>query len=359
MEKIQFTYLIGAGASANTIPVINNFAKELGNFAKYIENFEIKEDFFHDVYGINEKPSEIKERFVDKTNWLAKECAEHLSIDTFAKKLYLANRHKELNILKAIVSEFLLVRQNRYGIDKRYDAFFASILEKNNGKLKLPDNIKILSWNYDKQIEYSIAQFYEDSNSNKVENFIQVMPREDEVNVDIGKFSLFKLNGTIGGTLKNNEKYIPMVIDYSLIKDKITKKDEQNIMINLMQRFNFIEQKNLHYEYYKTKQQDEYPTITYSWEKNPVFEQIRNEALKATKDTNILVIIGYSFPTFNRILDKKILQNMGYIQKVFIQSPSSSIEGVMQRFKALYEFDAGIEINPIVNVDEFYIPFEY
>ncbi len=266
---------------------------------------------------------------------------------------------KELNILKVIISEFLLVQQNRKGIDKRYDAFFASILEKKYEKLELPDNIKVLSWNYDKQIEYSIAQFCKNSDYNSVEKFIQVMPRKDVVNVDIDKFCLFKLNGTIGGTLKNNEEYMPMKIDYSLIKDKITEKIEQNIIINMMHRFYFIEQKNLHYGQYKTNEQDEYPTITYSWEKNPVFEQIRNEALKATKDTNILVIIGYSFPTFNRILDKKILQNMGTLQKVFIQSPSSSIEGVMQRFKALYEFEAGIEINPIVNVDEFYIPFEY
>ncbi len=95
MKNIQFTYLIGAGASANTIPVINNFAKELGNFAWYIENFEIKEDFIQDIYRIKDNPSEIKKRFVNKIKWLAKECAEHLSIDTFAKKLYLANRYKE------------------------------------------------------------------------------------------------------------------------------------------------------------------------------------------------------------------------------------------------------------------------
>jgi hypothetical protein len=359
MENIKFTYLIGAGASANTIPVINNFAKELGNFALYIENFEIKEDIIQNIYRINDKPSEIKERFVKEIKWLAKKCAEHLSIDTFAKKLFLSNRYKELNILKVIVSEFLLVQQIRYGIDKRYDAFFASILEKENGNLMLPDNIKILSWNYDKQIEYSINQFYKNPDYNLVENFVQVVPRKDGVNVDTNKFCLFKLNGTIGGTIRNNEEYVPMAIDYSLIKDKVTNEINQNIITNMMERFYFVEQKNLHYEYYKTRQQDEYPTITYSWEKNPVFEQIRKEALKATKDTRILVIIGYSFPTFNRILDKKILQNMGYIPKVFIQSPSSSIEGVMQRFKALYEFEQESEIIPIVNVDEFYIPFEY
>jgi hypothetical protein len=202
-------------------------------------------------------------------------------------------------------------------------------------------------------------QFYKNPDYNLVENFVQVVPRKDGVNVDTNKFCLFKLNGTIGGTIRNNEEYVPMAIDYSLIKDKVTNEINQNIITNMMERFYFVEQKNLHYEYYKTRQQDEYPTITYSWEKNPVFEQIRKEALKATKDTRILVIIGYSFPTFNRILDKKILQNMGYIPKVFIQSPSSSIEGVMQRFKALYEFEQESEIIPIVNVDEFYIPFEY
>ena len=55
----------------------------------------------------------------------------------------------------------------------------------------------------------------------------------------------------------------------------------------------------------------------YSWENNPVFDNIRTNALKATKETDILIIIGYSFPTFNRNIDKSILKNMIRLKKVF------------------------------------------
>ena len=48
---------------------------------------------------------------------------------------------------------------------------------------------------------------------------------------------------------------------------------------------------------------------------------------------------------------------MGNLKKVFIQSPKESIEGVIQRFKSLYKKD--IDVNPITNVEEFYIPFEF
>ena len=167
------------------------------------------------------------------------------------------------------------------------------------------------------------------------------------------------MNGAIGGTINESGEYIPMKMDYGLVGDKITAEIQQNIIKNMMFRFYFIEQRILHQNYYKTNSFDEYPTIMYSWEKNPIFDFVRTNALSETKDTEILIIIGYSFPTFNRTLDKTLLQNMGQLRKVFIQSPENSIKGVMQRFKSLYELNSSIEVEPVINVDEFYIPFEY
>ena len=145
MSNVKFTYLIGAGASAQTIPVINKFGDELKKFAIYINSINITEDYYHDSFRVDSKPSEIKARFVKDIEWLAKECNQHSSVDTFARKLFLSNRSNELIKLKAIVSEFLLTKQNQNGIDKRYDAFFAALLDKSDNRLILPKNIKILS----------------------------------------------------------------------------------------------------------------------------------------------------------------------------------------------------------------------
>lgn len=359
MSNKQFTYLIGAGASAQKIPVINKFSEGLNEFAEYIEKIYLEEDSFHDSYRVDKKPSEIKKRFVKDIYWLAKECNEHSSVDTFARKLYLANCTKELIKLKAIVSEFLLTKQFQNGIDKRYDAFFASLLDKKHSKLTLPDNIKILSWNYDKQIEYSIAQFKTPHDNGIIDNFLQLFPRADNTAFDPKKFCLFKLNGTIGGTIKSDGGYAPLIVDFNLMGDKITDEIEQNIIKEMMFRFYFIEQRIFHISYYNKDTHDDYPTIQYSWENNPLFDTVRTNALNATKETEILVIIGYSFPTFNRTLDKKLLQNMGHLRKVFVQSPQNTIKGVVQRFKSIYEFTSEIEIEEITSVDEFYIPYEY
>ena len=165
------------------------------------------------------------------------------------------------------------------------------------------------------------------------------------------------MNGTIGGTLKKEGNYKPIIMDYSLIGKSVSKEVLQNIVKNILFRFYTIENRIQMLGNIKDEPFDNFPTILYSWEEDSVFKTVRNNALKATRDTNILVIIGYSFPTFNRTIDKNLLHNMGRLEKVFIQSPESSIKGVMQRFNSLYEYD--VEIEPITNVEEFYIPFEY
>ena len=359
MSDTKFTYLIGAGASALAMPMINNFASELSDFGKYIESVAIIDDFYHPSLSIDSKPSEIKEQFIKDVMWLAKECIAHSSVDTFARKLYLSNRLNDLIKLKALVSEFLLTKQIQNGIDKRYDAFFAALLDKSDSGLILPNNIKILSWNYDKQIEYSIAQFYISSSDNQIDNFLRVFPRANQTSAPSDAFSLFKLNGVIGGTISDNKDYIPMELDYKLFGEKVTDEHVQNIIVNMLYRYYFIERRISFPSYNRFNGQREYPTIMYSWEKSPILDSVRDNALAVTKETEILVIIGYSFPTFNRILDKKLLNNMGHLRKVFIQSPKETIEGVAQRFKSLYEFESDIEIEPIINVDEFYVPFEY
>ncbi len=355
---MEFTYLIGAGASAQTIPITKDFPKQLYDFAEKIKSHEITIDKPIDPNNDESRYSKVRERLYSDIRWLAKECNSHASIDTFAKKLYLSDRKEELIKLKGIVSEFLIYVQQIKGIDKRYDAFFASLLDKSDPILTLPKNIKILSWNYDKQIEYSIAQFIKSSDNDIIENLVQICPGANRTSTDEEKFCLYKLNGSVGGLISENKKYSPIHLDYLLFGDRNTDKNKNELIEYILFRYYHIELRALYINHnVRNVKLQEFPTVMYSWEKNEVFESVRTNALAATKNTNILIIIGYSFPTFNRNMDKAILKNMRHLQKVFIQSKEDDIKGVTQRFKSLY--DMGISINEVSDVNEFYIPFEF
>ena len=130
--------------------------------------------------------------------------------------------------------------------------------------LILPNNIKILSWNYDKQIEYSIAQFLSSPDSTYIDNFLQVQPRAGKSEINPDSFSLFKLNGAVGGTISSGENYLPMKIDYKIIGKKATDENEQEIIREILFRFYFVEKRILHIDYYNYDGLDEYPTIMYS-----------------------------------------------------------------------------------------------
>jgi len=356
-----FTYLIGAGASANTIPVIKDFDKELYLFADYIDKYIFEKHYYEESYVNKDYPYEIRKKFVDDIRWLAKEYGCHSSVDTFAKKLFLSSRKGDLILLKEIISEFILYKHIKKGIDIRYDAFFAALLRiSNSGFLELPENIRIISWNYDKQIEASIAQFrIKDTINDNIEDFLQVCPRSNQKKFDENKFCLFKINGSIGGTITKDGKYLPIGMDYSLVGDNIHKIEEDNILFNIFLRYNLIKDIKKNIDKTINNKIDEYPTIIYSWEDTEVFNSVREKALMTTKYTSVLTIIGYSFPTFNREIDKKIIVNMTALKKVIIQSPKESIEGVKQRFLSLIGPYSTVEVELNTNVEEFVIPFEY
>jgi hypothetical protein len=49
---------------------------------------------------------------------------------------------------------------------------------------------------------------------------------------------------------------------------------------------------------------------------------------------------------------------MKNLKKIYFQIPESNIEGVIQRFRAIKD-SSSIEIEPIVNCEEFFIPYEF
>ncbi|WP_339814681.1 hypothetical protein [uncultured Imperialibacter sp.] len=361
----KFTYLLGAGASIGSIPIISGFIDGLQDFAKFHKEFSLESELYESKSLIVNDLAQSQKEFVSKILDLCSRVNDHASIDTLAKKYYLRGDIPNLLELKTIINEFLIYRQLRFGLDKRYDAFFSAIISNNQkGGIELPDNINIISWNYDRQVEFSLGQFHEQTRETtdlnhieKISKIAQVIPNalnNFEFNPD--KFSLIKLNGSVG-------HYFDGTSDENMRTERFN--------VNLTKEY-YSDQNNLHYiaqtgvvNFEKTKSRaysigskdtplyDE-PFISYSWENTKLNQNIRTAAKKAVSDTEYLVVIGYSFPVYNRRIDKEIIDSMRPT-KVFIQNHRDYIDGVVSRFRAFSK----VEVEPIKTVDEFYIPFEY
>jgi hypothetical protein len=316
---MNVTYLLGAGASCNALPLINNFNKKLQDFINYVA-LKSKQ-YEKDNPKVNGNYNIIKKTLILKTQWLIRESQKHSSIDTFAKKLYLKNSNDQLRDLKAILTTFFAIEQGRNNVDKRYDTFFASVIRKENNDLVMPSNIKILSWNYDTQIEKAYYGYVE---------------RKDLVHkhITFNKRQLFRFNGYCGTSEPGHlgdafySAFIP----------------EIDSLIEGLNLFNECIQKN-----------GNDIDIRYSWEESnrTIFDNSINEI--EIEETNTLVVIGYSFPYFNREIDKKVFSRFKKLKKIYLQYPSGEHNSIEERIKS---FNMPCEIIPISNTDVFYLPDE-
>lgn len=168
------TYLLGAGASYNALPVVDELPKAIDDVITSLE----KHAFISSSGNANimSEYSDYKRKAIENLKQLLQGCLNHLSIDTYAKMLFLTG-NKEYTQTKVTIGLFFKLHsfflQNREVIftttaqskkcrateylDKRYDAFFASILQEKYNEF--PDNIKVLSWNYDNQFESTFKEY--------------------------------------------------------------------------------------------------------------------------------------------------------------------------------------------------------
>ena len=115
MPKNIFTYLIGAGASANIVPVVKSFTKRMNEQLSYLQDQRL----------FNEANNENTLTYIRDLIWLISESDNHASIDTFAKKLHLTNQFDDLKKLKALIDTFLTEIQTTDKLDVRYGEFHA------------------------------------------------------------------------------------------------------------------------------------------------------------------------------------------------------------------------------------------
>src|SRR5690606_30848765 len=94
--------------------------------------------------------------------------------------------------------------------------------------------------------------------------------------------------------------------------------------------------------------------IKYGWE---LQSEEKVQVKKLMSNTNILVIIGYSFPAFNRQIDQELIKAFekgSEYKRVIYQDPNANEDTV----KSLFHPSTDVHLEK-KNINQFYIPHEF
>ena len=321
MKRI-ITYLLGAGASAECLPIVSRMGEKIG---------ETLRNAIHEFNQHAEKSSDNQITFKEieeDLKWLQKICASHSSVDTYAKKLYIADKVDEYNRLKRTLSVYFMLAQafpleykNGLQIDRRYDNFWASILNRDQ---PLPNNMRIISWNYDTQLELSYSNFVEDSIENIYSRLGMLSFYDNVKGFPTDKFAVFKLNGS--AKLQSVTGYKSQYFSRNLL----LKANRAAFFADLITCYTVLKNAPMLDREVAAKCQ-----LSFAWEHADTITNDYYSVLKESlKDTRVLVVIGYSFPFFNRAIDKKLINDfMPNLDKVYFQAPDA--ENLRERFLSI------------------------
>jgi hypothetical protein len=334
------TYLLGAGASAQCLPVVKQIPDKLQEFIDFLEAPEhtlSKKDTFSTLEGSRTKLDHQGELISDLKE-LKTQSRSHASIDTYAKKLIVRRDLKQLRRLKSCLTCFFSYIQYLTPPDSRYDSFFASIIDS-DGHIQFPEKLNILSWNYDSQLEISLSEFSGDNTHFQNQSLLNVYPgRAPSFLPPLEKFSVVKLNGTATSIYnKSNMLFGP-----------ILKETHTDNHFDLIESLVLIYSKLILHDFALS------PLLSFAWEKESVNTDGLNFALQRVKQSETLVVIGYSFPFFNREIDRKVFSAMRNLKKVYIQD-KRAIE-LTDKLKGITSLN--LDVVPIMDIEEFFLPPE-
>ncbi len=340
---MKITYLFGAGASHTALPTVDEIPKEYEKFLEIFNNV-LKSDS-HSIPPIPfESYDSIHYALHGRLRSFVDHIANHSSIDTYAKKLYLQKNFDDYERYKLCLSIFLDYAQISRGPDQRYDTFFASILKEN--VKDFPKNVNVVSWNYDTQFETAYAGYSGQYSMSGATDSLGLVFKNNSYSdsVNLKEFNIVKLNGSLGSISKVDDTFGYLTPRSPSLK-RLLNMHDVNAYVTAFESFTKGESESL---------------ISFAWEGSRRSDIIQ-KAVEATSDTEVVVVIGYSFPYFNRNVDRKIFDKMYGLSKVYIQDPNaeSLVQPVQELCQRVNRRGAKrVEVIPFQGVSQFLIPNE-
>lgn len=396
----NITYYFGAGASYQAMPIQNELgqqmvlmASDLINKGGHVLNQQEIVAARSSRKNDSSSPSPYIMLAVDLA-YFGYKALEYGSVDTYARRLSFIKDKRELQRLKNVISIFFSLWHIGYGktvyqnltthgsidglnpdaprsyskIDSRYIRLVASILKSNSQDtgVTIPTNHNFITWNYDLQLERSVMLFHEKVNPEDWGDALKKIGVTDDFDkyrqYHEREYQITHLNG-YHGFYETNQPIEFLTRFFETISTTGEVSTDHIIGI-LNANGNFVNpdlNSTIRYE----------NNISYAWEITDTSQSGTAESgnsqvessikrVQMAKDiiaqTDDLVIVGYSFPNFNKEIDRGILSQFksGPGKQIIYQG----LENITPRIGTYFN-ELKNEIKYEATVDEFILPESY
>ncbi|HRH10997.1 MAG TPA: hypothetical protein PLU73_05760 [Bacteroidia bacterium] len=356
-NKFNITYLFGAGASAMAVPTVTQFKGALIEFDHIVESrlsqLEARET--SETKGATGKFRKNLKRMLSAID-------KYGTLDTYARMLFLQDRDQELSDLKLALGIIFVMWQEWPGRhifedqvvvnqgqmmqkdfqDQRYVGLLANLLSKGDNKIVLPSNFKFLTWNYDLQFEAGLQLFSGSQDFQQTFEQYKIYPAV-KGNKLVTPFNMIHLNGIAGAFDIASNGGINSL--YERIKGK---KEFVDAFAALMFVFNSVEIDKININ----------ERMTFAWEENSISKKAIEEAIEIMRATNVLIVVGYSFPGFNLDVDRKLMEALKVERKEHMRVIYQDLDPNVELIRDSFGIDMG-SITAHKNINQFLIPRQY
>lgn len=305
MNKV--VYLLGAGASFGTrengigspiltgLPIVSEIGGELERIASLLASLPLND----------KNLEECKQNLIRDFQDLKNQCAG-ITIDSYARELFFQKDMRGFSRVELLLTIFFIFEQIVHKPDSRYKSFLMKVARRDDvyDALELSPEISILSWNYDNQIELAYRQFFGDNYSYIRERLgIYDVKDYEQKHLSQKYCKIIKLNGTANFT--QEEDWLRSS-DNNTIDDVVLKK--------VLTRYYECIQRGTCYGMLR---------LNFAWEKQWTGDMLTNKIPQLVHDAQTLIVIGYTFPDYNREIDRTIFENMPNLRNIYIQDPKA------------------------------------
>lgn len=301
-------YLLGAGASFGTrengigspiltgLPIVSEIGGELEIIASLLASLPLND----------KELEECKQNLIKDFQDLKDQCAG-ITIDSYARELWFQKDMRGFSHVELLLTIFFIFEQIIHKPDSRYKSFLLKVAQRDKvyDALELSPKIGILSWNYDNQIELAYRQFFGD-NYSYIRERLGIYDVKDYEHKHLSQkyCKIIKLNGTANFTQEE---------DWLRYSDNNT--IDESVLKMILERYNTCFQLG--------RSCDGMLRLNFAWEKLWSEDMLINKIPQLVQDAQALVVIGYTFPDYNREIDRIIFENMPNLSNIYIQDPNA------------------------------------